>query len=137
MAPEHQQPQPDGTSPPWPAPGIKVELSYPEPDVTVCTVTGEVDLATTPALCGMLDRAIRDVRAHLVIDLTMIDYLGSAGLQALLDVLKRQRRQGHLAIVTDANQRASRPFQVTALDEVFDLYDTVADALRACAGAAS
>lgn len=134
MEPEHQQPPLGGTPSPLSAPGITVTLSYPEPDVTLCTVTGEVDLATTPVLCGKLDRAIRNVRAHLVIDLTGIDYLGSAGLQALLDVLKRQRRQGHLAIVTDENLRASRPFRVTALDEVFALYATVSDALRACAG---
>lgn len=137
MESEHQQPPPGGTPASPFLPGIDVTLSYPEPDVTVCTVTGEVDIATTPALCETLDLAIRDVRAHLVIDLSAIDYLGSAGLQALLDVLKRQRKRGHLAIVTDTNLRASRPFQVTALDEIFDLYDSVTDALRACAGAAS
>lgn len=129
------KPEQPGTPPPPAAPGISVMLSYPQADATVCTVTGEVDLATTPVLCDMLNEAIRDVRTHLVIDLTGIDYLGSAGLQALLDALKQQRRQGHLAIVTNENQRASRPFQVTSLDELFDLHDSLDDALRACASA--
>ncbi|MGH4023519.1 MAG: STAS domain-containing protein [Pseudonocardiaceae bacterium] len=135
MEPE-QKPPSAATAPSSVSPGITVTLSYPQADTVVCTVTGEVDLATTPVLGDMLDEAIRDdVRPHLVVDLTTIDYLGSAGLQALLDALKKQGRQGHLAIVTNENQRASRPFQVTALDEVFDLYDNVAEALRACAAA--
>lgn len=137
MEPEQNQPS-AAPAPSATSPGITVTLSHPQVDTVVCTVTGEVDLATTPVLGDMLDEAIRDdVRPHLVIDLTTIDYLGSAGLQALLVALKKQGRQGHLAIVTNENQRASRPFQVTALDEVFDLYDNVADALRACARASS
>jgi len=133
---EPEQKQPSAAAPFSASPGITVTLSYPRVDTVVCTVTGEVDLATTPVLGDMLDGAIRDdVRPHLVVDLTAIDYLGSAGLQALLDALKKQGRQGHLAIVTNENQRALRPFQVTALDKVFDLYDNVAEALRACAAA--
>ena len=134
---ESEQNQPSAaTAPSSASPGITVTLSYPQVDTVVCTVTGEVDLATTPVLGDMLDEAIRnDVRSHLVVDLTRIDYLGSAGLQALLDALKKQGHQGHLAIVTDANQRASRPFQVTALDEVFDLHENLVGALRACATA--
>ena len=56
-------------------------------------------------------------------------------LQALLDALVQLDRHGHLAIVTNENQRALRPFQATALDEVFDLHDSLEDALRACATA--
>jgi anti-anti-sigma factor len=133
---EPEQNRSSAATPPPGAPAITVTLSYPQSDTTVCTVTGEVDLATTPVLGEILDEAIRDdVRPHLVVDLSAIDYLGSAGLQALLVALKQQGRKGHLAIVTNENQRALRPFQVTSLDEVFDLHDSLADALRACADA--
>ena len=59
MEPEQHQPS-AATASSASSPGITVTLSHPKVDTVVCTVTGEVDLATTPVLGDMLDEAIRD-----------------------------------------------------------------------------
>jgi anti-sigma B factor antagonist len=51
-------------------------------------------------------------------------------LQALVDVTQAaQRRREPLRIVVDHNRPVIRPIEVTGLDEVLALFDTVEDAL--------
>jgi anti-sigma B factor antagonist len=108
-------------------------LSCPQPDTTVCTVTGSVDLVTAPALTDTLTEAVHDDRSHLVIDLSAANLLDSAGLHAVFEALDRYDIDGHVAVVVDSE--AITPPDITALDELLDMHDNLAGALRACATA--
>jgi anti-sigma B factor antagonist len=107
-------------------------LSYPQPDVTVCTVAGDVDMVTRPALAERLRAAMHDDNRHLVIDLSAVAYFGSTGLHTLVEILDEHQGRGHLAVVLDANARAAASLRATGLDKVFDLHRELASALRAC-----
>jgi anti-sigma B factor antagonist len=107
-------------------------LSYPQPDVTVCTVIGDVDMVTQPALAKKLIEAVGDDNRSLVIDLSEVAFFGSTGLHTLVEIRDRHDSDGHLAVVVDSNARAARPLQVTGLDKVFDLHLELGSALRAC-----
>jgi len=66
----------------------------------------------------------------LVIDLTDVSFLGSAGLAALVSARRQaQRRREPLRIVVDHNRPVIRPLEITGLDEVLALYHTVDEAL--------
>lgn len=54
------------------APTITAALSRPQPDITVCTVTGTVNPDTTPILRKALAEGRQDDNAHLVIDLSTV-----------------------------------------------------------------
>lgn len=114
---------------------VGATLSCPQPDTTVCTVTGRVDLATAPILTDTLTEAVHDDRSHLVIDLSAATLLDSAGLQAVLEALDKYEIAGHLAVVVDSNSKAITSPEITALDEFLDRHDDLVGALRACAGA--
>jgi len=53
-------------------------------DAAVLDLRGEIDLATGEDLTAQLGRALAAVPELLVIDLTGVDFLGSAGLAALI-----------------------------------------------------
>ena len=55
----------------------------------VLSVTGEVDIATTPQLSEALAAALRFLAKGLVCDLTGVSFLGASGLTALLLVRRR------------------------------------------------
>ncbi|HKR48050.1 MAG TPA: STAS domain-containing protein [Pseudonocardiaceae bacterium] len=111
---------------------VTATLSCPQPDTTVCTVTGRVDLITASELTDTLIAAVHDDRSHLVIDLSAADVLDSAGLQAVLEALDRYDIAGHVAAVVGSNFET-----VTALDEFLDRHDDLAAALQACARAST
>jgi anti-anti-sigma regulatory factor len=114
---------------------VTATLSCPQPDTTVCTVTGRVDLVTAPILTDMLAEAVHDDRVHLVIDLSAAALLDSAGLQAVFEALDRHDIDGHVAVVVDSNSEAITSPEIAALDEFLDRHDDLAGALQACARA--
>ena len=101
--------------------------------VRVLIVDGEVDALTAPLLGACLSEQVAAAPAHLIVDLQAVRFLGSSGLNSLLDARERAEQtpgmQLHIAgVVTRA---VARPLEMTGLLERFDTYPTVAEALTA------
>jgi anti-sigma B factor antagonist len=99
----------------------------------VVTVTGEVDMVTAPAVREAVDEARRDPGvAVVVIDLSDVDYFGSAGLQTLLwahnTVLAHHGLT--LRVVVDHTRAVIRPLQITGLDRELPLLCYLEQALE-------
>lgn len=114
---------------------VTAALSCPRPNTTVCTVAGRIDLVTAPVLCDTLIEAVHDERLHLVIDLSAVDFVDTAGLQAVFESLDRYDIDGHVAVVVDSNSDAVTPLEIAALDEFLDRHGDLTRALQACARA--
>jgi anti-sigma B factor antagonist len=95
----------------------------------ILAVTGSVDLTTAPALRNRLAELIDDGRLCIVADLTDTDFLDSTGLGALVAALKRLRmKDGEIRVVCPAGH-VRKVFEITSLDRVFGMHDTVEAAL--------
>ena len=97
-------------------------------EATVLTVTGEVDLATAPALETAIDAALSGDPAALIIDLTQVSFLASAGMAALVGAHQRAGQATRIAIVADG-PATGRQLKMTNLDQVFELHTTLDGAL--------
>lgn len=117
------------------APMVIATLSCPQPNTTVCRVTGGVDLLTAPVLTERLVEALRGGRPHLVVDLSAAALFDSRALQVVFEALDCYDIDGHLAVVVDPRSEAITWPEVAALDEVLDVHHDLASALRACARA--
>jgi anti-sigma B factor antagonist len=118
-------------------PQARAILSCPQSDTTLCTVTGKIDANTTPILRDSLDDAVRDENRHLVIDLSAVTFLDSTGLHALFAARHQHdiRGGGKLVAVFDTDSPTIPPLYVVGLEMAFELHDSLAEALRTCAGA--
>lgn len=117
---------------------IIVTLTRPQPDTTVCTAIGKIDMDTTPVLRDALAEARGDDNAHLVIDLSAVTSMDSTGLYVLFEALHKHTISdgGHLAAVIDTNSRRAIPeLHLVALEATFDLHHDLTGALLACANA--
>jgi anti-sigma B factor antagonist len=99
-----------------------------EDGVAVLTVSGEIDLATVPVLEAAIDEAVGMQPTAVVVDLSGVEFLASVGLQTLVTAHDRVSASARFAVVADG-AATSRPIQLTGLDEIFDVYSTLADAL--------
>lgn len=98
--------------------------------IAVLKVGGDIDLATVPALEAAIDEALVPRPTGLVIDLSEVGFLASAGLQALVATHNNVSPSAQFAVV--ANSAAtSRPIQLTGLDQIFELYPTLDEAMAA------
>lgn len=97
----------------------------------VVQVGGEIDVYTAPVLRERLAALHEAGRHDLVIDLRAVRFMDSTGLGVLVGVLKRVRlAEGRLVLVIDS-ERILRVFHITALTQIFDIYDTLPAALAA------
>jgi anti-sigma B factor antagonist len=93
------------------------------PDVEfVVYPEGELDIATIPALREEWLALVDDVQPELlVIDLTAVTFLDSTALAAVIAVHKRQREHGGRLIVSNANPRLAKIFEMTGLRDLIDV----------------
>ncbi|NKY86209.1 STAS domain-containing protein [Nocardia veterana] len=99
-----------------------------EGSAVVVTVHGEVDMNSAPHLQTALDQALQSEPSTVVLDMTEVGFLGSAGLSVLL-ATSQAGPAGGLRVV--ASPAVRRPIEVTALDKLLRLFATVEEALAA------
>ena len=75
-----------------------------------------------------------DPPAGLIFDLSHVDYVGSVFLSFLLRCHKRVKEHGSEVVVAGASPRARELLHMTALDTLWALYETRAEAMEALTG---
>jgi anti-sigma B factor antagonist len=102
-------------------------------DAVVLTVAGEVDGLTAPRLRTALADAFTRINGRpLVVDLSQVQFLGSAGLRALRDSADEAFQHSGfqtLRVVVDEARPVIRPIEIAGLDHILALYHTVEHAL--------
>lgn len=101
-----------------------MELEIPDPDLdgwTVVAASGEIDVATAPALRDRLVELIESGTTRLVVDLEDVAFIDSTGLGVLVGAARRARgAEGDVRLVC-TNSRILKVFSATGLDEVFTI----------------
>jgi anti-anti-sigma factor len=100
-------------------------------NAVVVSVRGELDLATVPVLRARLDTVgeVSDSPSPLVVDLSAVLFIGSAGLALLVDLHNKCVERGIPLALVATGSVVPRAIQVTALDQVFAVHPTVEDAI--------
>ena len=96
----------------------------------VLSVVGDVDVATAPRLVSHVADALRRGARALVLDLRAVDFMDSAGLAALLNVLRRATAANALLVLAELQPQVRRLLADTRVDVQFVVTDTVAAAER-------
>jgi anti-sigma B factor antagonist len=98
------------------------------PDARVIHIVGEIDTLTAPVLRGRLDEHLPEVQL-LVLDLSEVTFLGSAGLAALVAAKDDADRRGHVLRLVCGSRIVTRALEATGLMSLFDVADGVPQAL--------
>jgi anti-sigma B factor antagonist len=97
----------------------------------VLVVTGELELATAPRLRQAVVSLVGEGHAHIVLDLSGVDFVDSLGLGVIVSALKRARSHGGELVVAGTVPRVRELFELTRLDEIIELHPDSAAALAA------
>jgi anti-sigma B factor antagonist len=125
-------PVPEPASDPHPAPGeLRVNRRGVD-NVLVVRVAGEIDLRTAPDLQEALGESLEQMKGgRVVVDLSAVTFLGSAGLAALAQAAKQaDDHESELRIVVGSNHLVRRPIELMGLDHVLVLCADVQEAVR-------
>lgn len=99
--------------------------------VTIFSLDGRVDSEGAVDLDLALQTATSEGKYKLVLEMSEVRYINSAGLRTLADILTQVKEQnGNLKLV-NLNPKVRRVFQIIGFDKFFDIHDTVDDAVTA------
>ena len=88
----------------------------------VIKVSGEIHVSTAPRFAQRLQQSIDSGNRRIVLDLSSVEFIDSTGLSVLLNGLRRVTQlHGRLALVC-SNPTVLRLFQITSLDDTFDIF---------------
>jgi len=109
---------------------IRFDVVDHGPDVRVLHVVGELDTLTAPLLQVRLLEQQSQV-GHLVLDLSDVTFLGSAGLAVLVGAKDDADNQGCQLLVVPGSRIVKRALEATGLLQLFAIADGVPEALEA------
>ena len=85
----------------------------------VVVPTGELDLATAPALEAALDRAFASTAPRVVLDLRELEFIDSSGLRTLLTARKRADEAGSAFPLVARHRGPERTPEIAGVPKVF------------------
>ncbi|BBX84027.1 STAS domain-containing protein [Mycolicibacterium aubagnense] len=98
--------------------------------VSVVTVSGTVDMLTAPQLESALSTVAIGAAQAVVVDLSAVDFLASAGMGALVAAHAELAPAVRLVIVADG-PTTSRPLKLVGIADLIELFATRDEALAA------
>ena len=94
----------------------------------VLTAAGTIDMVTAPQFQVHVDSVLSRKPSALIIDLSRVEFLGSAGIGVLMNV---HNNAGDMAYAVAADGPAtSRPLHLLGIDDLVQIFPSVADAIR-------
>ncbi len=103
-----------------------------ENGIIIFSVTGQIDSTTAPALEGTLQETVDQGHTRLVLDLTDVPYMSSAGLRVLSIICKaaRDAEEGGDLRLAGLSKAVAHAFRISGFDQIFLIYDSVDQALE-------
>jgi anti-sigma B factor antagonist len=78
-----------------------------------------------------------DATATMILDLTDVPYIDSAGLGSLMRAYVRRNKAGRRFILAGVNNRVRKLFEITRVEPLFLIFPTLEEAVAALTGAAN
>jgi anti-sigma B factor antagonist len=111
-------------------PSLAVRMTPgPGPGQIVVSVVGDIDLNTETQLREALARLESEPAQRVVLDLSGVEFMASAGIHVLLNVNAALRSEGRTLVVACPQLGVARILTLTGADQLVPIAETVADAL--------
>jgi anti-sigma B factor antagonist len=95
----------------------------------VLHVTGEIDIYTSPLFKEAINELISASHSHILIDMSEVAFMDSSGFGTLLSASKPLRPIGGSLSLVGCNEAIARMLDITRLNTLVPVYDSLADAL--------
>jgi anti-sigma B factor antagonist len=99
--------------------------------VTKLTLSGELDLLSSPALEQELEHANRSGVEVILLDLSRLEFMDSTGLHVLVKAHQRAHDAGREFVLTKGGDQVQRLLDLTGVAELLRIVDSPAQLLEA------
>lgn len=97
----------------------------------VLPLKGEIDLHVSPTITAALNRIIEKKPKLLVVDLSQVTYIDSAGLAVFIEAMQKVEAFGGKLALAGLQETVRSIFEISRLDQVFQIFPDTNAALAA------
>ena len=97
-------------------------------DFPLIALEGDVNTADAAQLKNEIIKLFESEETILVFDMTQVTFLDSSALAVFIAALKHLRTVDGIMVIAGPTTRILRVFEITGLDRIFDIKDTVGEA---------
>ena len=98
-------------------------------DITTISVKGSVDALTAAELTKIINQQIEEGRVNLVIDLTGLEFMSSAGLRSLLGAVKESRSHGGDLRIASTNLGIDKVLKMSGFRNIAKVFTSQEEAV--------
>jgi len=102
----------------------------PGPVVYTVTVAGRVDSSNANKLDEKLSQLVEDRHTKLVLKLTDVTYMSSAGLRTIVSALRNTKKKRGDVRIASPSERVAEVFALAGLNPLFETFDDVETAVN-------
>src|SRR6056297_284199 len=107
---------------------LKFESQKSGNENIIVKISGDIDAYHSPKMKEEMEGYIKGDFKNIILDFQGVPYIDSAGLGTLVSILREVRNyQKELKIVA-LRKNIKRIFEMTRLDNIFNIYDTIEEA---------
>lgn len=110
---------------------LPLNIRWVHAQIAVAELQGIITFANVPQVRKVLLSLSKKGLATLIIDLTQVCYLDCAGIATLVEVLRTLTAKGKKLRLAGLDRQLFQVVRLTSLDQIFDIYATVEEALLA------
>ncbi len=108
---------------------LRIETEHIGIDIHLLKLSGALDGLTYLDLLKALNQSIDNNTKRIVLDMSEVDYVSSAGLRVLLQGAKSLKEIGGEIVLFAMNSTVRAVFKMSGFDSLFRSYATEAEAL--------
>ncbi|MFN8458622.1 MAG: STAS domain-containing protein [Anaerolineae bacterium] len=110
-------------------PHLKTKIRY-QPDVAIIDLIGEINTETETILNGAYTEASSQKTRAILLNLSEVKYITSAGIALLVDLLRRTRQTGHQLVAFGLSRHYQEIFRMMHLTDFVNVFPDEATALK-------
>ena len=97
--------------------------------VTLLHVSGRIDSSSAPDLGALFENLQQDGQYRLIVEMSDVEYINSAGLRELVEALKLCKKEGGNVRILTPSEKVYDVLDLSGLTTIFDIYRNEADAV--------
>jgi anti-sigma B factor antagonist len=101
-----------------------------ELDITIVKLSGElIDKNQASDLMADIENLLREKKLKFIFDLGDLKYMNSSGLNTLINILSKTRKEGGEVIIANVSKKVNELLVITKLNTLFTVADSVEKAI--------
>jgi anti-anti-sigma factor len=104
--------------------------SRKEKNIPVVSVKGRIDAVTAPEFEKNMSEFILKGEINLIIDLSNLEYISSAGLRSILATAKKLKAEGGKMLFAGLQGPVEEVFKISGFYSIFSIFDSETTALN-------